>query len=80
MFFFFFFKKTNDFFKKKNSDPNVDQLFDKIETLLKEQHNKGGVTATAKASIDRYLDKMVKKDNSVNKKESIGNIAEKPKE
>ncbi|NQZ80361.1 MAG: hypothetical protein HRT52_05035 [Colwellia sp.] len=71
---------TNDFFKKKNSDPNVDQLFDKIETLLKEQHNKGGVTAAAKASIDRYLDKMVKKDNSVNKKESIGNIAAKPKE
>jgi hypothetical protein len=56
-------------FKKAPSDPNVDQLFDKIETLLKEQHEKGGVTASAKASIDRYLDRMVKKDTPINKDE-----------
>ncbi|WDE06008.1 hypothetical protein SG34_003500 [Thalassomonas viridans] len=38
---------------------NLDELFSRVETLLKEQHDKGGLTATAKASIDRYLDKIV---------------------
>jgi len=52
---------SRTFFNKQPSDQNVDQLFDKIETLLKEQHSKGGVTVSAKASIDRYLDKIVKK-------------------
>ncbi|WP_281560721.1 hypothetical protein [Thalassomonas sp. RHCl1] len=38
---------------------NLDDLFSQVETLLKEQHDKGGLTATAKASIDRYLDKII---------------------
>jgi hypothetical protein len=28
---------------------NVDQLFSKVESLLKDQHEKGGLTATAKS-------------------------------
>jgi hypothetical protein len=41
------------------TDVNVDQLFSQVETLLKEQHNKGGLTASAKNTIDRYLNKIV---------------------
>ncbi|WDE11254.1 hypothetical protein [Thalassomonas haliotis] len=40
---------------------NLDDLFCQVETLLKEQHDKGGLTATAKVSIDRYLDKIISK-------------------
>jgi len=73
-------KNSKEFFKKKNADPNVDQIFDKIETLLKDQHNKGGVTASAKASIDRYLDKITKKDVSVKDKKETEQAIAKPKE
>lgn len=38
---------------------NVDNLFDQVEALLKHQHSKGGLTATAKANIDNYLDKII---------------------
>jgi len=41
------------------NDVNADQLFAQVETLLKEQHNKGGLTASAKTRIDRYLNKIV---------------------
>jgi hypothetical protein len=41
------------------ADGNVDQLFSQIETLLKEQHGKGGLTASAKTAIDNYLNKIV---------------------
>ncbi len=41
------------------NDVSVDQLFTQVESLLKEQHGKGGLTASAKASIDRYLNKIV---------------------
>jgi len=34
----------------------VDDLVDGIEAVLREQHQKGGVTATAKDAIDRALD------------------------
>jgi len=34
----------------------VDDLVDGIEAVLREQHQKGGVTATAKTAIDRALD------------------------
>ena len=34
----------------------VDDLVDGIEAVLREQHQKGGVTATAKNAIDRALD------------------------
>jgi len=40
-------------------DLNVDQLFSHVESLLKEQHNKGGLTASTKETIDRYLNKIV---------------------
>lgn len=45
---------------------NIDQLFSQVEVLLKEQHDKGGLTASAKASIDRYLDKIVTKQSENN--------------
>jgi len=43
----------------EKKDVSVDQLFNQVESLLKEQHGKGGLTASAKASIDRYLNKIV---------------------
>ena len=39
-------------------EENVDQLFSKLEVIIKDQHNKGGMTASAKSAIDRYLDKI----------------------
>ena len=45
--------------QKAAGDVNVDQLFSQVEILLKEQHDKGGLTASAKATIDRYLNKIV---------------------
>ncbi|NQY65746.1 MAG: hypothetical protein HRT38_19030 [Alteromonadaceae bacterium] len=41
---------------EKNKEVNVDRIFDQVEALIKEQHKKGGLTASAKLSIDRYLD------------------------
>ncbi|WDD98469.1 hypothetical protein [Thalassomonas actiniarum] len=43
---------------------NLDDLFCQVEALLKEQHDRGGLTATAKASIDRCLDKIITKSES----------------
>jgi hypothetical protein len=34
----------------------VDDLVDGIEAVLREQHQRGGVTAAAKTAIDRALD------------------------
>ncbi len=45
--------------QRDKSSVSVDQLFTQVESLLKEQHGKGGLTASAKATIDRYLDKIV---------------------
>jgi len=45
--------------QKAKADINVDQLFLQVESLLKEQHGKGGLTASAKSTIDRYLNKIV---------------------
>ncbi len=45
--------------QKAKADMNVDQLFTQVESLLKEQHGKGGLTASTKATIDRYLNKIV---------------------
>jgi len=45
--------------QKGKADVNVDQLFLQVESLLKEQHGKGGLTASAKSTIDRYLNKIV---------------------
>lgn len=66
-------ESSKGFFNQPASEPSVDQLFDKIETLLKEQHGKGGVTASTKASIDRYLDKIVK-INISSKDEDKGDV------
>lgn len=53
--------------KQTTVDMNVDQLFSHVESLLKEQHGKGGLTATTKASIDRYLNKIVEKKSPSDK-------------
>lgn len=50
--------------QKEKADANVDQLFLKIESLLKEQHNKGGLTASAKTKIDNYLNKISENKNT----------------
>jgi hypothetical protein len=52
--------------KKPVPEANVDQLFDKIEGLIREQHAKGGLTASAKATLDGYLDKISKKSPAKN--------------
>ena len=45
--------------QKTKPDMNVDQLFSQVESLLKDQHGKGGLTATAKSKIDRYLNRIL---------------------
>ncbi len=50
--------------QKAKADASVDHLFSQVESLLKEQHNKGGLTASAKTTIDRYLNKLVENKNS----------------
>jgi len=47
--------------EKVKPEMNIDQLFSQVESLLKEQHGKGGLTASTKATIDRYLNKIVEK-------------------
>lgn len=50
--------------RQQESNPqnhNVDKLIAQIESVLKDQHAKGGVTAAAKSSIDFYLDKLANK-------------------
>jgi hypothetical protein len=47
--------------KTPKVDRNVDQLFSQVESLLKDQHGKGGLTASAKNKIDLYLNKIVDK-------------------
>jgi len=50
--------------QKAKTELSVDQLFSQVESLLKEQHNKGGLTTSAKATIDRYLNKIAENKNS----------------
>jgi hypothetical protein len=40
------------------TENNADHLFNKIEDLLREQHAKGGLTASAKNKIDTVLQKV----------------------
>lgn len=47
----------------RSQSANIDIVFDKIEDLLKEQLAKGGLTASAKITIDRYLDSLSKKEH-----------------
>jgi len=54
----------------KKGEVNADQVFMQIEVLLKEQHEKGGITVAAKSSIDRYLNKLIKKEQADEKKSS----------
>jgi hypothetical protein len=53
--------------QKTTADMNVDELFKHVETLIKEQHGKGGLTTSTKATIDRYLNKIVEKKSSRDK-------------
>ena len=41
------------------AEQSADQLFDKIESLLKEQQASGKITGAAKSKITQYLDKLV---------------------
>ena len=47
--------------QKITKEMNVDQLFSHVESLLKEQQGKGGLTASTKEKIDRFLNKIVDK-------------------
>ena len=42
----------------ENSLGNVDELVGHLEKLLVEQHQRGGITASAKEAIDRALDSL----------------------
>ena len=42
--------------RARSGPPRVDDLVDGIEAVLREQHQRGGVTAAAKTAIDRALD------------------------
>jgi hypothetical protein len=46
----------NLFGERTSRGPRVDALFERIEAVLVEQHQQGGVTASAKHAIDRTLD------------------------
>lgn len=50
--------------QKTKTDVSVDQLFSQVESLLKEQHSKGGLTSSAKTTIDRYLNIIVENKNA----------------
>ena len=39
-------------------DKGLDDIVDQLEELVKRQHEKGGVTATAKDTIDEAIDKL----------------------
>ena len=52
--------------QKTKVDARVDQIFSQVESLLKEQHSKGGLTTSAKTTIDRYLNKIVENKQSKN--------------
>ena len=54
---------TNDLSVTPEVESNVDQLIFSIETILKEQHSQGGLTASAKLAIDSYHEKMHKAEN-----------------
>jgi hypothetical protein len=64
-------QKNDQSIKTHLSEQNVDQIFEKIENLLKEQHKQGGVTASAKSTIDRYLNKMLKKEHVASQTNTI---------
>ncbi|MDT0602918.1 hypothetical protein [Thalassotalea castellviae] len=42
----------------ENLQKNADQLFDKIEDLIREQSAKGGLTTSAKSTLDGVLQKL----------------------
>lgn len=46
----------NLFGTRSRRGPQVDALFERIESVLVEQHQQGGITAGAKHAIDRTLD------------------------
>jgi len=54
-------------------EASVDDLFAQVESLLKEQHIKGGLTASAKTSIDKYLNKIINNQNSAEEENKQNN-------
>ena len=46
------------------ANTTVDSLVAQLEALLVEQHDRGGLTATAKVTIDRALDRISKRPPS----------------
>ena len=46
------------------SNTTIDSLIAQFEALLVEQHDRGGLTATAKVTIDRALDRISKRPPS----------------
>ncbi len=49
---------------KEKVNINVDHIFSQVESLIKEQHDKGGLTASARSTIDSYLNKLAEIKNS----------------
>jgi hypothetical protein len=47
-----------------DADTTVDSLVAQLEALLVEQHDRGGLTATAKTAIDRALNRISKRPPS----------------
>lgn len=62
-------KNTINIFAKENEqeeilpETQVDKLFDKIETLVKQEHANGMISAAARAKFELYLDKISQKNN-----------------
>ncbi len=50
--------------KETKVDTSVDHLFSQVESILRDQHDKGGLTASAKSAIDRYLNKIAEIKNT----------------
>lgn len=42
--------------------PGVDRLVERMERLVVQEYERGGITASAKAAVDRALDGLQKKD------------------
>ncbi|MDJ0653469.1 MAG: hypothetical protein QNJ40_04890 [Xanthomonadales bacterium] len=45
-------------FGRPEEDPGIDELFGRLEQRIKEQYDRGGITASAKDTIDGSLDRL----------------------
>jgi hypothetical protein len=57
---------NTDQITSRKEQNNADQLFDKIEDLIREQHAKGGLTASAKNTLDSVLKKLNTNPENIN--------------